>query len=320
MADEGGAAWLTIDVRRCEEAAISSDAPLMANSRGGAASGALAESLGEARGQMATAGGTLPFAAANKQPLPMRIPSIRSVSAHSDSSERGCGNSSQDRTCSPGDRTSSPMADHDDEPKRLLGGNAFKRTTNRHVLLLDGTPSLESRPPMKKGSRSHGAKRHADSSTDVTKKPRTQDIVDAAAYENPADDEECPHGVHGGGENGAFKEPHRFPAGNSRVAWGRRLSEGGDGGRDSAAGRLERAVLGGLTWCSSCQCVAAAEAAARGDAASTVIPLTFESARQYVSVFEPILHEEARAGVQVGHKSTRTAALILLKIFRTIER
>ena len=31
----------------------------------------------------------------------------------------------------------------------------------------------------------------------------------------------------------------------------------------------------------------------------SAIPLSFESTEEYVSIFEPLLHDEARAGVQV---------------------
>ena len=37
----------------------------------------------------------------------------------------------------------------------------------------------------------------------------------------------------------------------------------------------------------------------RGKGSLETIPLSFDSTEEYVSVFEPLLHEEARAGVQV---------------------
>ena len=86
----------------------------------------------------------------------------------------------------------------------------------------------------------------------------------------------------------------------------------------SSTARLEKAVLGGLCWCSTCrreeesqqlqqQAAAAArapgqvanDALPRGLAAGEVIPLSFPSVERYVAVMEPLLHEEARAGVQV---------------------
>jgi hypothetical protein len=71
------------------------------------------------------------------------------------------------------------------------------------------------------------------------------------------------------------------------------------GGHDSAVARLEKSVLGGLTWCTKCQHLG--EDMRSGSQTQLVerIPVNFNSSQQYVSVFEPLLHEEARAGIQV---------------------
>ncbi len=51
-------------------------------------------------------------------------------------------------------------------------------------------------------------------------------------------------------------------------------------------------MLGGQTWCGSCQ-EAALEA---NPSEAEPIPLNFESIDHYLSVFEPLLQEEARSG------------------------
>ncbi|GAX75224.1 hypothetical protein CEUSTIGMA_g2668.t1 [Chlamydomonas eustigma] len=72
-----------------------------------------------------------------------------------------------------------------------------------------------------------------------------------------------------------------------------------------AVARLEKSVLGGLTWCSSCKQGGDESRSSTQAQSVESIPLTFKSAQHYVSVFEPLLHEEARAGIQAAWQEGR---------------
>lgn len=86
-----------------------------------------------------------------------------------------------------------------------------------------------------------------------------------------------------------------------------------------ATARLHAAALCGLLWHAECQhAAAAAQRAGSGAHASTSaprqqrpppeqVPDAFASVAQYVSVFEPLLHEEARGGLVKEYEEARAA-------------
>lgn len=63
--------------------------------------------------------------------------------------------------------------------------------------------------------------------------------------------------------------------------------------------RLELAAVGGCLWHPECQ-----EAAPKLPAS---LPTDFDSVEHYVGTFEPLLHEEARAGLRTAYQEARSA-------------
>ena len=217
---------------------------------------------------------------------------------------------------------------------RQLGGAAFKRTSLRKTILvgMDQASSRVNRPAAKRRSTTPPPRPVPSAAYDPTstkgvdddddqghignRSTRARSMTDriktaACGTDSLAGNDQEAEGDEGDlMESGEAKaEPHDqvppdvFP----RPERSTKSSEGDPSWEFSSTTRLEKAVLGGLGWCSSCRkeeeeaasCAAGSSSCAAGLAAGESIPLSFPTVGRYFAVMEPLLHEEARAGVQV---------------------
>lgn len=217
----------------------------------------------------------------------------------------------------------------------VLGAGAFKREPSRGAVKLEvgaGLPAAE--PPGKRRRTSGGAPLPPASGVppSMVEQHATSALTAAAAGPSankhrrhspgpwPAPEPAAKHARHGTPDVGG-SEPESTPEPDG----GSYLDQYQKPANETASARLEKAVLGGLTWCTDCQVLASGKAAggAMGDGkgggrgsgagggtagAAEPIPLVFESPEQYVSILEPVLHDEARAAVQSAWQVGKTIA------------